>query len=113
MELDQQQNQDNSILNYDENSLLVAGKKYSFPCFISQNEIIKFDNFDLEKDIKELQKISKNIDFLIIGSKNTYPAKQQVMIKQVVNNEFMNIASSIYSFNLMLSDNRNSALLIL
>ena len=115
MELDHQLNQEKSILSYDDDSITTENGVYNFPCFISVDEVINFDNFSLDdnKSLQLLRKLNKNTEVLIIGTKAPYPIKSQFAIKELINSEFMNITSSIYSFNLMLGDNRRAALLIL
>jgi uncharacterized protein len=106
MELNKQDESSHSIESYDSESIFVAGKKLNFPCLVDKNTIKNIDN--LENALKDL-----SCELVIVGSDKNYPIKEQVQIKQIINTEFMNITAAIHSFNLMLSDNRDIALIII
>lgn len=106
MELHHQESSPNSVLNYTQTSLTVDGKVLNFPCIVDRKECKTLDN--LEESINNL-----SCELLIIGSNSIYPMAEQVRIKNIINTEFMNITSAIHSFNIMMSDDRKVALIIL
>tara|TARA_B100001079_G_C16295645_1_gene463003 strand:- start:174 stop:536 length:363 start_codon:yes stop_codon:yes gene_type:complete len=120
VEFNQQENNQNSIISVENNTVRLAHTKLNTPCFISSN-------YFCEVDINSLDDISKtslfplankdNINLLIIGtgttSKFLHP-KQQVLIQQMgVGTETMNSEAACRSFNLLLSDARPVGIVLL
>jgi uncharacterized protein len=106
MELHTQDQSQHSIISYDDTSLVVNGVVLPFPCVVDTTNYKQIS--DLESIIDTL-----NCELLIVGSNTNYPIQEQVRIKQKLSSEFMNITAAIHSFNLMLSDNRSVALVII
>ncbi|MDG2394909.1 Mth938-like domain-containing protein [Candidatus Thioglobus sp.] len=120
MEFNQQDNNQNSIISIENSLVQLNNIQLKTPCFISKS-------FSTEVEITNIADINKaalfpltsqdDVDILIIGTGKLprfLTGKQQVDIQQMgVNTESMNSESACRSFNLLLSDVRNVALLLL
>lgn len=120
MEFSQQDNNQNSVISFENNTIQLSHQQLKIPCFISKN-------FATEIEFSHITDINKQslfplishdeIDLLIIGtgqSPKFLTGQQQVVIQQMsIGSESMNSDSACRSFNLLLSDARNAGLLLL
>jgi len=120
MEFTQQSPNQNTIISINESTITLSHTQLKTPCFISSQKVE-------EVSISSLEEISKeglfpllgqeSLDLLIIGTGKTskfLSPKQQVSLSDLgLGVECMNNVSACSSFNLLLSDLRPVALLIL
>ena len=120
MEFSRQENNQNSVIFLEQDSVTLSHTELKTPCFISRNFFTEVSLHSIE-DIKKTSLFTltsqDDIDLLIIGtgaSPQFLSAKQQVDIQQMnIGTESMNSDSACRSFNLLLSDVRNVGLLLL
>ena len=120
MEFSQQENNQNSVISVEQDSVQLSHTQLKTPCFISRNFFTEISIHTIE-DIKKTSLFAltsqDDIDLLIIGtgaSPQFLSAKQRIDIQQMnIGTESMNSESACRSFNLLLSDIRNVGLLLL
>jgi len=120
MEFTQQEANHHSIVSHNQTVVTLALGELTKPCYISPNNTKELSITSLEEINKELLfqlTCQESIDILIIGTGeqvNFLPAKQQVSLSELgIGVECMNNNAACSSFNLLLSDARAVALLVL
>jgi len=120
MEFNQQEANQNSIISFDEVSIILAHSSLEKPCFISSKYFTNIDIDSIEQLDKELLfslSHHDDIDILIIGtgktSKFLHPKKQIEFQHMGIGVECMKNESAYHCFNLLLSDQRKVGLLVI
>ena len=120
MEFTQQSPNQNTIFSIDEYNITLSHTQLKIPCFISSSIADEVSISSLEEINKEALfplLSQQSLDLLIIGTGKTskfLSPKQQVSLSDLgLGVECMNNVSACSSFNLLLSDLRPVALLIL
>ena len=118
MDFNLEKNLENSIINFKDNKVFLKDKVLQTTCLLSVSTA--FDNLnlkfsDISPNLIQTKLNNQKIEVLIIGSANALRIDNKLVVE--FNNidigvEIMNQQSACYSFNVLLSEYRNVALLL-